>query len=171
MREVVIEEIGDFYEGDFPTLPELRAEASRWMAAFGWEPFRRDGPGVWHGRPRLDDLCHQLWTLAVGMSLEELFPAWASDQQLEDARGQEAVLTVYLGPLIQAMKDVEDHWLALFDGLPPLWHPVQYQQYSQAFGHMVATDFRSDRRLQLEAQLRRAERHAPDARQLELFPE
>jgi hypothetical protein len=79
MREVVIEVIGDFYEGDFPTLPELRNEASRWMAAFGWEPSWRDG----RHRPWLEYLCQQLWAVALGMSLDELLPVWASDAQEE----------------------------------------------------------------------------------------
>ena len=87
---MVIEEISDFSDGDSPTLPELRAETVRWMAAFGWEPSRRDG----RHRPWLEYLCQQLWALALGMSLDELLPVWASDAQEEQVHLQDVVRTV-----------------------------------------------------------------------------
>jgi hypothetical protein len=165
---MVVEEISDFYDGEFPTLPELRAEAGRWMAVFGWEPFRCDFA---QHRPRLDNLCQQLWAMARGMSLDELLPVWAGEEQEEQVQFQEAVLTVYLEPLVQAVQDVEEHWFALFDDLPTHWHPVQHWQYTLAVVDMFATDLTTNLRFQVEAQIRRAERHAPETVQLELFPD
>jgi hypothetical protein len=109
------------------------------------------------------------------MSLDELLPVWTSDEQEELVQLQEAVLTQYLGALVQAVKDISDYWLDLFGSMPGYggapWHPEQHRQYTQAVIDMIMADFTTDLRSRLEAQLRRAERHAPDARQLELFPE
>jgi hypothetical protein len=48
---------------------------------------------------------------------------------------------------------------------------VQHWQYTLAVADMIATDFATDLRFRVEAQIRRAERHAPETMQLELFPD
>ena len=165
---MVVEEISDLYEGEFPTVLDLRAEVGRWMAAVGWDPCRCD---VAQHRARLDQLCQDLLAMALGMSLDELLPVWASDEQAEQIQLTEAVITYYMGDLVQALKDVEEHWFALLEDLPTRWHPVQRRQYTQAVADLFWTDFTTNLRVQVEAQIRRAERHAPETMQLELFPD